>query len=84
MSSALHAIVWNGRLVVNEPTDLHEGTELWLLPTEGDGEFALDARAEDGRAHLVNRIERGLDETDQGLVVPAAKAQRRMSESRGW
>lgn len=83
MSTALHAIVKNGRLVVDEPTDLPEGTELWLLPTEGDGELALDGLPEDERTELLNRIERGLAEADQGKVVPAAEALRRLREHRG-
>lgn len=82
MSSALRAIVKNGRLVVDEPTDLPDGTELWLLPTDTDEEVSLDALSAEDRAELLGRISRGLDEADQGNVVPADEVLRRMRESR--
>lgn len=61
---AFKAHVENGRIVVDDPTDLPDGTELYVLPlSEGD---ELDA---DERAALHAAIEEAEGELDGGEVV---------------
>lgn len=61
---AFKAHVENGRIVVDEPTDLPDGTELYLLPLrEGD---ELD---DDERAALHAAIVEAEGELDAGQVV---------------
>jgi hypothetical protein len=61
---AFKAHVENGRIVVDDPTDLPDGTELYVLPlSEGD---ELDA---DERAALHAAIEEAEGELDAGEVV---------------
>jgi hypothetical protein len=64
------AIVKHGRLIVDEPTDLPDGTELELLP--------VDDMDDAERAALMASIERGLAQVDGGEGVPAAEALRRL------
>jgi hypothetical protein len=40
--NAVKARVVNGRLVIEEPTDLPEGTELYLMPVGEDDEERMD------------------------------------------
>jgi hypothetical protein len=59
----LHARVQNGRVLVDEPTDLPDGAKVELL--------LLDAAAdmgEDENAALEASIRRGLDEADRGAL----------------
>ena len=59
----LHARVQNGRVLVDEPTDLPEGAKVELL--------LLDAATEmggDESAALEASIRRGLDEADRGML----------------
>lgn len=61
---AFKAHVENGRIVVDEPTDLPDGTELYVVPLrEGD---ELD---DDERAALHAAIEEAEGELDAGQVV---------------
>ena len=61
---AFKAHVENGRIVVDDPTDLPDGTELYVMPLrEGD---ELDA---DERAALHAAIEEAEGELDAGEVV---------------
>lgn len=43
--NALKARVVGGRFVIDEPTDLPEGTELYLVPVSEDDEDRLDIEA---------------------------------------
>jgi hypothetical protein len=43
--NAVKAKVINGRFVIDEPTDLPEGTELYLLPVSEEDEDRLDIEA---------------------------------------
>ena len=43
--NAVKAKVVNGRFVIDEPTDLPDGTELYLVPVSEDGEDRLDVEA---------------------------------------
>jgi hypothetical protein len=59
----IRAQVRNGRIVVDEPTDLPEGTEIHLLPVDED---ELD---DEERAALHSSIEEAEKELDAGLAV---------------
>ena len=63
----LRARVHNGRLVVDEPTDLPEGTVLDLV-VDDEGDDMDDAE----RAALDASITRALDAARAGRVRPAA------------
>jgi hypothetical protein len=56
MSMPLRATVKNGRIIVDEPTDLPDGAELTLVPVVDDEEPVELAPAE--LAELDRRIER--------------------------
>jgi hypothetical protein len=58
----LKAVVKNGRLVVDEPTSLPEGTEVELLVVDDD----FDAEE---RARLLEAIEAGADDFERGDYV---------------
>lgn len=63
MSVAVKARVVNGRLVVDEPTDLPEGTELELVSVD-------DADLDDeDRAEVQRLIQKGLAAVDAGDEV---------------
>jgi hypothetical protein len=53
------ARVHNGRLVLDEPTDLPEGTEVELMPVDGD----FDSEE---RARLLKAIEEGAEDFERG------------------
>jgi hypothetical protein len=62
---ALKARVINGRLVLDEPTDLPEGTELHLVPVEDDG----DDLDEQERAALHQALDEAEADADAGRTV---------------
>ena len=65
MSMTVRARVRNGRLTLDEPTDLPEGTEVELVPVDADEEpWDLSPEQE---AELKARIA----EADRGELVPA-------------
>ena len=66
----VRAIVKGGRLLVDEPTDLPDGTEIELLPVND-----ID---DEERAALMPSIERGFAQVDRGEGLPAAEALRRL------
>jgi len=55
----LKAVVKNGRLVVDEPTELPDGTEIELLPVEDE----LDPQE---RARLLQAIDEGIEDFERG------------------
>lgn len=55
----LKAVVKNGRLVVDEPTALPEGTEIELLPVDDD--FAPEERA-----RLLAALDDGIQDFERG------------------
>jgi hypothetical protein len=61
----LKAHVKNGRLVLDEPTDLPEGTEVTLSVTEGD------EPDDEERARIVAAIERSMEQLHAGKRVDA-------------
>jgi hypothetical protein len=69
---ALKAHVRGGRLVLDEPTELPEGTEVELVPVEDEvlagGGDHLD---EEERRRLHESIERGLEDVREGRTVDA-------------
>ena len=60
--NALKVRVENGRIKLDEPTDLPEGTELYLVPADDE----LD---DEERAALHASIEEAERELDEGKVV---------------
>jgi hypothetical protein len=65
MSMSVRATVCNGRLIVDQPTDLPEGTVLDLvIDDEGD---ELDPRE---REALNAAISRSLKQADEGRTAP--------------
>lgn len=64
MSTTVRANVRNGRLIVDEPTDLPDGTELDLVAAEED---ALDAGEQ---AILHAALEASYDELRTGNGIP--------------
>ncbi len=57
----LRAHVLNGRIVVDEPTDLPEGTELYLQPMNDIRDMGADERAA-----LERSIEEGYEDFERG------------------
>ena len=68
----LRARVKNGRLMMDEPTDLPEGTEVELMPVLADDEpWDLTAEQE-------AELRESIAQADQGKVVPAAEVFQRL------
>jgi len=63
---ALKARVENGRIIVNEPTDLPDGTELYLVLADAGDE--LD---DDERAALHSELEASIAEAEGGQLIDA-------------
>ena len=55
----MKAVVKNGRLVLDEPTELPDGTEIELLPVDDD----FDAEE---RARLLQAIDEGIEDFERG------------------
>jgi len=66
---ALRARVQNGRIVLDEPTDLPEGTVLELVPGVG-----VDDLADDDRDKLHAAVRRGLEQGRRGEARPIDEA----------
>jgi hypothetical protein len=64
----LKAHVHNGRLVLDEPTDLPEGEIVFLVPAEGDD---MD---EEERAALHESLRESIQQMNQGQLIDADKA----------
>jgi hypothetical protein len=67
MAATLRAHVRNGRLVLDEPTDLPDGTEVELAPIDADD---LD---DEDRAALHAALEASEEEFKAGKGIPAAE-----------
>jgi hypothetical protein len=75
---SVRATVRNGRLILDQPTDLPEGTVLDLVvDDEGD---QLDPRERDA---LNAAISRSLQETEQGRTAPAGEILDKLRARRG-
>lgn len=70
MGSIVRARVSNGRLVVDEPSDLPDGTEVVLAVVDEEDEDELD---DEERARLHEAIAASAAELDQGLGMPIAE-----------
>lgn len=68
----LVARVRNGRLILDAPTDLPDGTEIELSPADD-----LDLTPEE-RVRLDAAIERGLAQLERGEGIPAEEVIRRL------
>lgn len=66
---ALKAHVRNGRFVIDEPTDLPEGTEVELQLLKVDSLAEMDP---EGRAEFLRELEISAAEADAGQLVDAA------------
>ncbi len=75
--NALKAHVKNGRIVVDEPTDLPEGTELYLVQAGGDEDESAEERAQ-----IEAEIEAGLAEIEAGQGVDEATVRALIREYR--
>ena len=70
----LKARVENGHLVMNEPTDLPEGTELELIPADDfDDEGSIDNMDPGSRADLMDSITESLRQAERGETRPASE-----------
>jgi hypothetical protein len=75
-SMTIKARVRDGRLVIDEPTDLPEGTELELLPLD-PGDWLDDA----DRAALHAALAQSQADVDGGRLVDAADILKRLRSS---
>ena len=71
--TSLKARVKDGRLVLDEPTELPEGTEVELLPAD-----ASDDLDDEDRRRLHEAIARSAEEARSGRVVPAEEVLRKL------
>ena len=73
---ALKAQVKNGRIVVDEPTDLPNGTELYIVAADQSEDVVLlhdDGLDDDDRGKLLVAIDESLAEADAGKVEDFSK-----------
>ncbi len=75
MRFPLQARVLDGRLVLDEPVDLPDGTEVELVPAD-DGDDLDDA----DRARLHASLRRSVEQFDRGQGIPAEEALRRLRD----
>ena len=69
----LRAHVKNGRLVLDEPTELPEGEVVELVPLDDVLANGGDYLDDEERARLNQSIERGLEDVKAGRTVDARK-----------
>jgi hypothetical protein len=65
--SALKIRVENGRIKLDQPTDLPNGTEMYVVPVDEVEEFVLvqdDGLDDEDRKELLRSIEEGLADVD--------------------
>lgn len=69
--SALKIRVENGRIKLDQPTDLPNGTELYVVPVDEVEDFVLmqdDGLDDEERQELLRSIDEGLADVDAGNV----------------
>jgi hypothetical protein len=66
---SLKAHVHNGRLVLDEPTDLPEGEVIELVPLDEELARGGDYLDDEERARLHQSIERGIEDVKAGRTV---------------
>jgi hypothetical protein len=75
---ALKAHVHNGRLVLDEPTDLPEGEEVELLPVDEILAAGGDGLDEEERARLHESLRRGLADVKAGRTTDASQVMQKL------
>jgi hypothetical protein len=70
---SLKAHVHNGRLLLDEPTDLPEGEVIELVPLDDVLDSGGDHLDDEERVALHQSIERGLEDVKAGRTVDARK-----------
>jgi hypothetical protein len=70
----LRAHVKNGRLVLDEPTELPEGEVIELVPIDDVLERGGDYLDEEERAELHKAIREGIEQMKAGNLIDADKA----------
>ncbi len=70
----LKAVVKNGRLLVDEPTALPEGTEIELLPVDEALAKGADDFDDAERAALHESLREGIRQMKAGETIDAAEA----------
>ena len=65
LENALKAQVKNGRIIVDEPTDLPEGTELYLVPADTES----DDMDDEERAELNAMLDESLEQMRDGKTI---------------
>lgn len=70
----IRAHVKNGRLMLDEPTTLPEGQDVYLQPIEGLVVTEAEDRDDDDRATLHAELEASLAEAEAGEVVDFSTA----------
>ncbi len=63
--------VENGRIQIDEPTDLPNGTELYLMPATLPAGEPLDELDDEERAELHQAIREGFEDAKAGRTIPA-------------
>lgn len=69
---SVKAHVKNGRLVLDEPTDLPEGEEVELVPLDEVLARGGDYLDDEERERLHRSIERGIEDVEAGRTVEAS------------
>jgi hypothetical protein len=77
LTASLRARVREGRLVLDEPTDLPEGTEVELIPAED-----IDTLEPAERARLFGFLQQSIREHTPGTGIPAADILERVHTAR--
>jgi hypothetical protein len=71
MQQPLRARVRNGRLVLDEPTDLPEGEEVELVRVDADDDDMEDDLSEDERKQLDESIAMSFEQAKNGQLIDA-------------
>lgn len=74
----LRAHVRQGRLVLDEPTDLPEGEEVELVPVDDVLAAGGDGLDEEERERLHQSLKRGLEDVKEGRTVDARQVLQRL------
>lgn len=77
------AHVRNGRLVLDEPVDLPEGSEVLLIHAEAFSEDGAPELTEDERRRLEAALGAGMEDERAGRLHDAADVLRQMRKKRG-
>jgi hypothetical protein len=75
MTMTVRAHVKNGRLLVDEPTDLPEGTELVLVPAEPEEDWALTPEQ-------AAELRESIAQADRGELIPSEDVLRELRSGR--